>query len=294
MRPPLMEFMSKEQMKSWSAHELVFLLRKRPGSVDTGPMMAWADLGFKYIDQFTFAITNEGSAMARSLPGDAPSVHIDAPDSAGLKPIKFTGELTPERLERWVNFNQFPPVLALNPWTMLDAGRTGVPMVVLANSGGAADVDARKGFAKKATSLREKQQYLFGTINATDEDAGLLLSRAFSVIAAPPTSLPKIFAFSGTGRNIRYWEDPRFTRAEDLTLARVKALIEDEEAVQDDRWRSWVKGKRKIYIRFASSSMLAFCIAVLMPLLVMGGSIMWCRTLCAKDEPGGLHHEHAD
>lgn len=293
-RPPLMEFRTQGQMSAWSMNEPVFLLRKRAGKDDVVATMAWVELGYRFIDVYTFAVVPEGSTLCKSLPGRAPSVHLEAPSALGLRPLKFTGEVTPERLEHWVVFNQFPPLVTLTPWTVNDIGKTGLTVVALAHSGGAADEEARKAFKRKVITLREESRYLFGTINATDEDAGVVLSRAFPVISAPPTNLPKIFAFSGSGKLTRYWEDPRLTRPEDLTIERISTLLRDAEALQDDTWGSWMKGKRKIYLRFASSSVLAFSIAVILPVAVVGGCMMWCRALCAKEDDPGGPHEHAD
>lgn len=220
------------------------------------------------------------------------------PSDMGLDPLAFSQDrMDQESLEAWTQFNRFAPVTDLNHGSWYDMKASGLTVVVLVHAGGSAGDAARLQFEKKAKELRVHSKYLFAVLNPSDEDSKDLLHKTFPLMSAAVLPVPRIFAASVDGGALRYWEDPSMTRAEDLTLESIEALLNNQEALQDGSAGAWVKSRRKVYVRFASQSSLSLVLAILVPLLVGGFVVMCCKAICASDEAEdtvGAKHDHVD
>merc|ERR1712070_325767 len=123
-----------------------------------------------------------------------------------------------------------------------------------------------------------------------------LVNKFFPLLSPIVSPLPRLFAASEDGGSVRYWEDPAMTSATDLTHESIEALLNNPEALQDGSTGSWVKGKKKIYVRFASQSFVTLTVAIVVPVLVVTFCFLCCRAICSSDDEDVVSgkHDHVD
>lgn len=292
-RPAVLMMHSRDEYDGYGAHELIFLLHVQ-SEKDTSTLRAWEQIALDYLDQYTFFYTVSGSPLANSL-SHTPSVYVKAPASMGLAPLPFNGPLERNSLRAWVNFNQFQPVIDLNPYTLGDVRRSGLTVVTLVHGPGASGKRAISSFQKKVAELRPSGKYLFAAVNTSDEDNQQLLSHQFPLLSPTVSTLPRIFAFASEGEQMRYWEDPALPSIDALTDGDIDALLSDVEAMQDESASAWMKEKRKIYMRFALRSWTTLTLAVAIPCVAVFLCWKCCQALCSSEMSDiDGKHDHVD
>jgi len=299
-RPAVSRLDEREHLDAASEREVTFVLHVQSWSdEDRALVKSWERLALDYIEEHTFLFTLSGTSLARSL-GPAPSVHVRGPASLGLEPLPFEGSPDEDRLRAWVRRNQFSPVVEVSPYTMPDLQRTELRVVTLVHAENAAGRNALKDFRGRALELRRTSDYLFATLNSTDEDNAYFLKHKLSLLPAGANAPPRIFVLAGSGGQLHFWEDPHFPPAEDLSLEAVEGLLASREAFHDESYASWIKELRKLVTRFALSSWTALALSVTIPLVSVGLTGMCClsvwRALWEEDPgaEGARAHDHAD
>mmetsp|Transcript_29686 Transcript_29686/g.68350 ORF Transcript_29686/g.68350 Transcript_29686/m.68350 type:complete len:201 (+) Transcript_29686:3-605(+) len=141
-------------------------------------------------------------------------------------------------------------------------------------------------FRAKIMDVSKKDAYLFASINMSDNGAEEFMQHQFSVLARE--SVPRIFAFSGAGGKERYWEDPSLNDTRNLSAVDIRILLDNQEALQENSVEGWIKGKWKLYTRYATRSNENFAIAVGIPaaLLLVGFIVfqVFSRAVFTSDE----------
>jgi len=295
-RSPLREATSLEAFENVSRNETAFLLHvSEENGQDRELVEAWRNIAFDYLDAYSFFYTNSSSEIAKSmqLPQGIVSVHVKGPKALELSPRPVVRPVTPAGLKAWVNYNQFPIITPLH-WGSYDVlMRSGHTVIALMHGGNYSGALYKQQFERKAVEFRakimdvsKKEAYLFSSINMSDAGALEFMKYQFPVLGHQ--DIPRIFAFSGAGGRERYWEDPTFNDTRNFTSSDIRWLLEDEEALQENSVLGWIKGKRKLLIRYASQSNETFALAAGIPsavvLIVL--IIVWvlCKALILDDE----------
>jgi len=294
MMPAVAQVDSIQPYKAHAEHEVVFLIHVRPQDADI--LEAWKEIALDNLGVYTFFMALKGSDASKSLPA-APSIHVEGPKDMGLAPLPFSANRwDQESLEAWIQFNQFPPISELSFRTWYDIRKSSLTVIVLVHSGGPAGTKAREAFEAKVRELRPLGSYLFAVLTYGDEESKELVNKDFPLLSPAVLPLPRVFAASEDGGSVRYWEDPEMSNVTDLTIASIEALLGNSEALQDSSSGAWFKGKRKIYVRFASQSFITLTVAIVVPILVVAFFALCCRAICSSDDEvaDSGKHDHVD
>jgi len=279
-RPAVIELMQRRHLEQYG-QEVLFILFA-DSKKDMNLIMDWSEIALDYLDQYTFAVaqpfaTNEIANASVS----APRVDLKAPRQLGLEKVPLRGAMGRQTLEAWVNFNQFPPVVELTRWTAVDVQRSGLRVVVLVHDGGSGSSQLRQEFRLQAKEWRRRGRYLFAMVNASDPDALKVLNIDYPLLAPPAAQLPRIFAFMGRGL---YWEDPRIDNASSAAFEAIEEMFFDPFARSDGSMGSWLKGKRKLYTRFAMQSWTALFTVIMIPFAFPSVCWILCSSMCSAPE----------
>jgi len=243
----------------------------------------WNDIAFQYIEEYYFLIVRPNSDAARRLP-PAPGVTVLGP---GLDPLPFVGKMDRARLLQWVNFNRFAPLTEVSGHTGHDLMESQLPVVTLVYNN--AMSRKRRKFASIAKELRKESRYLFAAANCSDRDLASYISDRFPLVHPEQDTSPLIFIFVGKDA---YWEDPSFTNISRVTLPELDALMSSSEAHQDGSMASWGKGKRKMLVRLASSSVMGFSLVLGTPIAVVFCCWKCISSLLADDDEDEDYSKH--
>jgi len=292
---------SKALVDSIAEQEVTFVLNLPLDSANSTQLLrTWETMALDYIEDYTFFHALPDSSLGRML-GRAPSVHIQGPSSMKLAPLPIVSPINASSLRAWVNYNQFAPVVSINPRTLGGLRRSGLTVVVLVHSTNPAAKAALRDFQAKAMELRASGKFLFGSMNSTDDDTIQLLNNKFPLLAPSLLAFPAIFAFRNVQGQLVYWEDPRFVSVSELTVGAIERLLADPIARHDESLASWLRERRKMIARFASRSRTGLLLVLVTPIAVCCFlcaclKALW-RALCAEDDLSldslGCH-EHVD
>jgi len=275
---------SEDQLKAYSDQEVVFLLAADPG-VHDALIGAWHNIALETLDRHVFLITGTNSKLASEM-FPYPAVTVKAPAGVTMSPTKLlTVRPNVTEMEAWVNYNQFPVVTTLNPWTLQELKYSQLTVVTLAHGGGAHGAKLKRLWEKKVTKLRAQAKYVWAALNVSWNETHELMANNFPLIPteAEATDLPVIFVFTGQGGNFRYWEDPSLNSISNLTISSIEALLLGSEAFQEDSTLSWMKEKRKMYFRFSQRSKINMAIGITIPLAFMTCCWYCCKGICNDD-----------
>lgn len=294
-RPAVTKIDTREAFDQASSYEIGYLLYAK--SKDTAVLDAWEQVALDHMDGFSFMVAHPGSALGKHLAqsGKPPSVHVRGPPDRGLEPLPLEGELTRENLEAWVSFNQFAPVIKLDHRTVHELKQSQLRVVVLVHASGNAGLKARAAFEAKGQELRPSAKFIFATLNATEEAGLEVLRHTIPLCTSDRPHVPRICIFRGEEDGLAtYWENPRLTAPEELTLEALEALIDDPWAMQDDGWLSQIKYYRKSYYRFATRSTTSFLLALVIPVTIGSFTMLLCRALFQDDDLPDEKQEKVD
>mmetsp|Transcript_119313 Transcript_119313/g.337513 ORF Transcript_119313/g.337513 Transcript_119313/m.337513 type:complete len:541 (-) Transcript_119313:26-1648(-) len=251
---------------------------------DAETVRNWKDVALGYLEEYAFVVVPPSSGASKVLQVQRPGVRVFG---KGLEPLPLEGEMTRDNLAKWVSFNQFATVAKLDPYRATGLKRCGFVVVVLVFRGDSPNATSVvEGFAAKARKLRQGRQYLFATIDVAEDDNFLYLEHAFPLLAASNPPLPRVFALRGADT---HWEDPAMDVSH-VSEESIKKLLANSEALQDGSTWSWVKEKRKLYMRYASSSQQGLVLSISAPLLAL--TLMFkCIQALMSDDDGSLLEE---
>jgi thiol-disulfide isomerase/thioredoxin len=292
---------SKAVVDSTAEQEVTFVLNLAVDSANSTQLLrTWETLALDYIEDYTFFHTLPDSPLGRML-GQAPSVYVQGPSSMRLVPLPIAYPINASSLRAWVNYNQFSPVVNVNPKTLGGLRRSGLTVVALVHSTSPVAKAALRDFQAKAMELRTSSKFLFGSMNSTDEDTISLLNSKFPLLAPSLLAFPAIFVFANVQGQLVYWEDPRFVSVNELTVGAIERLLADPIARHDESLASWLRERRKMISRFASRSRTGLLLVLVTPIAAFCFLCACCkalwRALCAEDDLSldslGCH-EHVD
>ncbi|CAE8586671.1 unnamed protein product [Polarella glacialis] len=272
-RPAVMELSEKTDWDGVQQRGLAFLLRvpAKHSKVETELILGnWQQLALDSLDKLDFFVAFEGKELADSIGGPVPSVHVGGPASYQLEPTAFEALEDEEVMKEWVQINQFEPVIALNPYNWGDVVSTELAAITLLHANDEEAAAALKVFQLKARELRTGRKYLFASLNVSDEESRMLISKKLPLFTPALLQGPQMFVFQeGSDGKLVYWEDPKFNRVLDLSILEVESLMASEEAKQDQSWECWAKHIRKASVRLGSHSPRSLAVAVAVPALVL-------------------------
>lgn len=274
-RPPLVQVDDGEALQP---RENILWLMHVDIEKDIDIFNHWKEVAIDNIEDHTFAFVRPGSKAGKMLP-PPPSVAVVG---LGLEPVEFEGSFTREALSEWVNFNQFAPVAELSPYTDSALRKSGFVVVALMYRSKDEKSRALGEFEFKAKQMRAKRQFIFASIDVSQEENMDYMKREFQLVEIAfrmsPTFAPLIFAFEG--KDI-YWESPSMREPSELSMESIGAFLSDSEARQDKTSASWFKMKRKIVWRFANGSTTGMVVTSAIVLAVLAG-MKFCCIPCVK------------
>jgi hypothetical protein len=264
IRPFLMGVGSMSDVQGWK--EPNFVLKAKPS--DGEYIKMWSNIAAKpvHLEEYSFTFLDSSTGGGS---GDA-EVFMFAPPSAGLSPLPFTGDLDDDdsisRLEAWIDTNRFPSVGGLaSPLELHRYQESNRKIVLLVHGGGKAGTQARKDFGQFVKTERPSCNFIFVSVDASQESDKEALEVHFPLLAPNLATYPQIFGFIGKS----YYEDPKLNDIKNLRVDALEALFADPGARQDKTWLGWAKEKKKVYMRFATKNVANTVLAVAMPLLIL-------------------------
>merc|ERR1711879_106368 len=87
---------------------------------------------------------------------------------------------------------------------------------------------------------------------------------------------------------------PRIVNASSSAFHAIEDMFFDSEARSDESTRSWLKGKRKMYTRFAMRSWTSLIIAILVPFGLPSFCWMCLSSMCSMPEDALAESEQED
>lgn len=300
-RPPVIGVSTQKDLDMFNKRGIFFAMTSKKESDSV--LQDWSEVALQNIEEHNFVYVFPGSEAAKQFP-PAPSVSVRG---EGLEPLPHEGELTRQSMSEWVTINQFKPVTELNIYNLGSLRKAGFPVVAfMYDPKKWFQVKMLEQFQAKAKELRKAEtKYLFVSVDVSNTDTRDFMEytyplffryTAIPVLSAKEAVTPGIFAFTGEGDDLTYWENSTLNPSM-LSMDSIAALLADDWAQQDPSFPSKAKEKAKMVTRFAmggTMSMFITIAGIVILLALLKGILSCSKALFSSDDDEDTQAKKAD